>query len=194
MAESRWVKPYPISHSGPEVKYLLQGGPSGKESLLVKSSRPLATSLKWKSVLSLWSRPLQVEGLGALPLCDWWPQIYGELQLVTVAWCPGTGKAITVPSESPGLRALVQQGPNYLSWSHTHGPFLSGPLLPEVVLRRDSSGSCQQALVGICLVTGFGGCLWGGSQGGAVSGWSFIQALLWTLSLQLLPWVFCSPF
>lgn len=37
---------------------------------------------------------------------------------MTVAWCPGTGKAITVPSESPGLRALVQQGPNYLSWSH----------------------------------------------------------------------------
>ena len=25
------------------------------------------------------------------------------------------------------------------------------------------SGSCQKALVGIYLVTGFGGCLWGGS-------------------------------
>jgi hypothetical protein len=39
------------------------------------------------------------------------------------------------------------------------------------------SGSCQQALVGICLVTGFGG-LWGGSPSRAVSGWSFLQALL----------------
>ena len=28
------------------------------------------------------------------------------------------------------------------------------------------SDSCQQALVGICLVTGFGGCLWSGSTGG----------------------------
>ena len=45
------------------------------------------------------------------------------------------------------------------------------------------SGFCQQALVGICLVSAFGGCLWGGSSSGAVSGWSFLQALLRTLSL-----------
>ena len=45
------------------------------------------------------------------------------------------------------------------------------------------SGSCQQVLVGICLVSGFGGCLWGRSPGRAVSGWSFLQALLRTLSL-----------
>ena len=40
------------------------------------------------------------------------------------------------------------------------------------------SGSCQQVLLGVCLVTGFGGCLWGGSPSGVVSGWSFLQALL----------------
>jgi hypothetical protein len=45
------------------------------------------------------------------------------------------------------------------------------------------SGFCQQALVGICLVTGFGGCLWGGSWGGAVSGRSFLLCQLQTLSL-----------
>ena len=32
------------------------------------------------------------------------------------------------------------------------------------------SGSCKQALVGICLVSGFGGCLWDGSSSGVVSG------------------------
>ena len=37
----------------PEIKYLLQGGVSGKESLLAKSSSPLGTSLKWRSVLRL---------------------------------------------------------------------------------------------------------------------------------------------
>ena len=37
------------------------------------------------------------------------------------------------------------------------------------------SDSCQQTLVGICLVSGFGGCLWGGSLGAAVSGWSFLR-------------------
>jgi hypothetical protein len=29
------------------------------------------------------------------------------------------------------------------------------------------AGSCQQALVGICLVSGIGGCLWGRSPSGA---------------------------
>ena len=40
------------------------------------------------------------------------------------------------------------------------------------------SDSFQQTLVGICLVSGFGGCLWGRSPSGTVSGWSFIQTLL----------------
>ena len=45
------------------------------------------------------------------------------------------------------------------------------------------SGSCQQALLGICLVSGFDGCLWDGSPGGTVFGWLFLKALLQTLSL-----------
>jgi hypothetical protein len=39
------------------------------------------------------------------------------------------------------------------------------------------SGSYQQALDGICLVTGFGACLWVGTPSGAGSGCSFLQAL-----------------
>jgi hypothetical protein len=39
------------------------------------------------------------------------------------------------------------------------------------------SGSCQQALVGIFLVTGFGSCLWGGSPSEAVSGWSVVPSV-----------------
>ena len=35
----------------------------------------------------------------------------------------------------------------------------------------------------VCLVSGFGGCLWGRSPSGAVSGWLFLQSLLRTLSL-----------
>ena len=66
MVESGFVKPYPNSHSGPEVKYLLQAAMSGKESLL-------GTSRKWGSVLSLCDRrscPLSVEGIGGLSLHD----------------------------------------------------------------------------------------------------------------------------
>jgi hypothetical protein len=79
MAESGCIKPYPTSQDRPDIKYLLQGGMSGKEDLLAKPSRPLGTSLKCISVLSLYdhrSRPLHVEGLGALPLLDCRPQIY----------------------------------------------------------------------------------------------------------------------
>ena len=71
MTESGSVKQYPTSQGGPEVKYLLYGGVSEKESLLAKPSRPLVTSLKWRSVISLpdhRSHPLSVEGFAALPL------------------------------------------------------------------------------------------------------------------------------
>ena len=46
-------KTIPTSQGGPEIKYPLQGGTAGKESLLAKLSRPLGVSLKWRSVLSL---------------------------------------------------------------------------------------------------------------------------------------------
>jgi hypothetical protein len=41
--ESGCIKPYPTSQDGLETKYLLQGGMSGKRSLLAKSSGPLGT-------------------------------------------------------------------------------------------------------------------------------------------------------
>jgi hypothetical protein len=38
------------SQGGPGIKYLLQGGISGKGSLLAKSSGPLGTSLPWRTL------------------------------------------------------------------------------------------------------------------------------------------------
>jgi hypothetical protein len=46
---------------------------SGKEIWLAKSSTPLGTSLKWRSVLRLCdykSHPETVEGFGVLPVTD----------------------------------------------------------------------------------------------------------------------------
>ena len=73
MVESGRVKAYPTFQGGPEVKYLLQGRVSGKESLLAKPFRPLGISLKRRSGLSLhdlWSHPLPVKGTGVLSLHD----------------------------------------------------------------------------------------------------------------------------
>ena len=57
-------------------------------------------------------------------------------------------------------------------------PLLYLPGTGRALQKTAISGSCQQALVGIFLVSGFGGFLWDGSPSGAVSGWSFLQALL----------------
>jgi hypothetical protein len=39
------------------------------------------------------------------------------------------------------------------------------------------------------MVSAFGGRLWDGSPGGAVSGWSFLSSQLQTFSLYLFPWL-----
>jgi len=56
------------------------------------------------------------------------------------------------------------------------------------------SGSCQQALLGINNSVEFSGCIWRGSPGRAVSGWPFLEFLLYCLSLYFLLWIFCSPY
>ena len=39
-----------LTQGGPEIKYLLQEGMSGKGSLLAKPSGPLGTSLAWRTL------------------------------------------------------------------------------------------------------------------------------------------------
>ena len=53
--------------------------------------------------------------------------------------------------------------------------------------------SVSKHLLASTIVSVFGNCILDGSPGGAVSGWPFLQLMLHTLSLYLLPWVFCSP-
>ena len=48
-------------------------------------------------------------------------------------------------------------------------PLLYLPGTGRALQETAISGPCQEALVGICLVSGFDGCLWDGSPNGAVS-------------------------
>jgi hypothetical protein len=86
--------------SGPEVKYLLQEGVSGKESL------SLDNSLKWRSVLSLCD--YMWRGLGHCLYVSDGHKSMGGLWLVTGALCPGTGEVPIVPSGFPGFQDLAQ--------------------------------------------------------------------------------------
>jgi hypothetical protein len=47
------------------------------------------------------------------------------------------------------------------------------------------SGYCQQQFLACIIVSGFGVCIWDGSPGVAVSGWPFLQSLLYSVSLYI---------
>jgi hypothetical protein len=66
--------------------------------------------------------------------------------------------------------------------------------LAEPLRRQFYQAPVSKHLLISTIVSGFGDCIWDVFPGGAVSGWSYLQSLLHTLTLYLLSWVFCSPF
>jgi hypothetical protein len=159
------------------------------------------TSASWP-----WHSPVLGHMIFARPRAS--PPIDGQLdhpllhiQLETQLWGVGVGYWLVHIVDPPiGLQTPLT--PWVLSLAPSLGDLYSideHPLLyfPGTGIASQEtpiSGSCQQALVSICLVSGFDGCSCGGPPSGIVSGWSFFQTLLQTLSLKLLPWAFCSPF
>jgi hypothetical protein len=122
MVEIKWVKPYLTSQGGPEVKYPLQRGVSGKESFLAKSSRPLGTLLKRRSVLRLHdhrSHSLPVEGLGA----NLW-RVVGGCSHLTGAGCPGAGQNTFCAFRVTGVSSLCSTRNQAVfhspTWNHQH--------------------------------------------------------------------------
>jgi hypothetical protein len=55
------------------------------------------------------------------------------------------------------------------------------------------SGSCQQALLASAIAFGVGDCIWDGSSGGIVSGWSLLLSLLHSFSEYFLLEYFVPP-
>jgi hypothetical protein len=49
--------------------------------------------------------------------------------------------------------------------------------LTEPLKRQVYQAPVIKLLLASTIVSGFGGCIWDGSPGGAVSGWSFLQSL-----------------
>jgi hypothetical protein len=67
-------------------------------------------------------------------------------------------------------------------------------VLTEPLRRQLYQTPVSKQLLTSTIVSGLGNYIWDGSPCGAISGWPFLQSLLDTLSLYLLPWLFCSPF
>ena len=76
------------------------------------------------------------------------------------------------PSPNSSIRVLMLNP--MVGFEHLHLYWSgSGRISQEI----DISGSCQQGLL-VSAMSGFAGCIWDRSPGGAVSGWPFLQSLL----------------
>ena len=62
--------------------------------------------------------------------------------------------------------------------------------LPPTHPRTPLQGTKGLFSLAFTIVSGFGDCIWDGSSGGAVSGWSFLQSLLHPLSPYFLLYIF----
>ena len=58
--------------------------------------------------------------------------------------------------------------------------------LAEPLRRQLYQALVSKHFLASTILSGFGDCIWDGSQGGAVSGWSLLQSLLHTLSPHFL--------
>ena len=64
----------------------------------------------------------------------------------------------------------------------------------ESLRRQLYEAPVSKHLLATTIVSGFVDCIWNGCPGGAVCEWHFLQSLLHSLSLTVLPWGFCSCF
>ena len=76
-------------------------------------------------------------------------------------------------SLAPSLGTLCS-----IQWVSVSIHFCICQALAEPLRRQLYQAPVSRLLLASAIVSGFGGCLWDGSPGGAVSGWSFLQSLL----------------
>jgi hypothetical protein len=89
-----------------------------------------------------------------------------------------TSSAPLICSLAPSLGTLCS-----VQWMAVSIYFCICQALAEPCRRQLYQASVNKHLLVYAIVSGFGGCLWDASPGGVVSGWSFLQSLLQTLSL-----------
>jgi hypothetical protein len=177
-------------------------------TLPLLTNPPTPTSLSWHSPTlgpSQDQRPLLPLIFNKAILCYICSWSHGSLHVYSLVGglVPGSSGGywlvhIVVPSM--GLQA--PSGPSVLSLASPLGTTCSDQwvtesihlciclVLAEPLKRVSCQASVRKHLLASTTASGFGDCIWNEAPGDAVSGWSFLQSLLHTLSLYLLPWVF----
>ena len=104
--------------------------------------------------------------------------MYWLVHIVVLSMGLQTPSAPWVLSLAPSLGILC-----FIQWMAGIIYFGICQALAEPLRRQLYQSPVHKLLLAPAIVSGFGGCLWDGSPGGSVSGRSFLQSLLQTLSL-----------
>jgi hypothetical protein len=107
------------------------------------------------------------------------PGSSGGYWLVNIIVTPMGLQTPSVPwvlSLAPPLGTLFS-----IQWMAVSIHFCICQALAEPLRSHLYEAPVSKLLLASTIVSGFGGCLWNGPPGGAVSGWSFLQSLLHTL-------------
>ena len=88
----------------------------------------------------------------------------------------------------PSVLSLTPPSVSFCSvwWLATTICICIGQALAEALRRHPYQAPVSKYFLASAIVTEFGGCIWDGSLGGAVSRWPFLQSLLHSLSLYFL--------
>jgi hypothetical protein len=89
-----------------------------------------------------------------------------------------TPSAAWVLSLAPSLGTLCS-----VQWTTENIHFCICQILAQPLKRELYQVPVSKHVLAFTIVSGFGDCIWDGTPGGTVSGWSFLQSLLHTLSL-----------
>jgi hypothetical protein len=127
-------------------------------------------------------------------LFGWWFSPWELWGVLVSSYCCSSYELQT-PSAPSVLSLTSPLGTPYsIQWLALSIHFRICQALAEPLRRKLYQAPVSKPLLASTIVSGFGNYIWNGSPGGALSGWPHLQSLLHTLSLYLLPWVFCSPF
>jgi hypothetical protein len=117
----------------------------------------------------------------------WWSSPWELLGgLVGSYCCYSYGAANTFSSFSPSLIPLLETLCSF-QWLAVIIHLCICQILAEPLRRQLYQAPVSKHFLASTMVSGFGNCMWDGSPGGTVYGWPFLQSLLHTLFLYLLP-------
>jgi len=166
--------PHPLSPQCPGISLHWGNEPSQDQGLLWMPDKAILC------YICSWSH-------GSLHVLIGWLFSAWELWSVWLVDIVVLPTGLQTPSVPSGLSLIPPlESPYSVQWLAASILICIRKVLTEPLRRHPYQASISKHFLASVIVTGFGGCIWDGSSGGAVSGWPFLQSLLPSLSLNFL--------